>query len=293
MKTLNLLNIRIDGGTQARLQLNQDVVAEYAEKMREGEVFPPVTVFFDGSDYWLVDGFHRYFSTKSNGKTSIDCDVENGTQQEAKKYSWKANTRRGLRLNHDDYRNIILAMLQDIEAKEWSNRKIAEWVGVTHTTVNKIKNSLEADSSESTEKKYINKHGKQSVMKTDKIGKSKPKKNSKPKTTAPDMTSALMVKQEVVIELNEKIDELSQTINMMADENTLMRDKIAVGQWDASEIEKIDAEQTITDLREQIRILEADNKAMRQSRDMFQSRNSELMKTVKSLQAKLKKLNPQ
>ena len=286
MKTLNLLNIRIDGGTQARLQLNQDVVAEYAEKMRDGEVFPPVTVFFDGSEYWLADGFHRYFATKSNAKTSIDCDVENGTQQEAKKYSWKANTRRGLRLNHDDYRNIILAMLQDIEAKEWSNRKIAEWVGVTHTTVNKIKNSLEADSSEPKEKKYINKHGKQSVMKTENIGK------SKPKTTTPDMTSALMIKQEVVIELNEKIDELSQTINMMADENTLMRDKIAIGQWDASEIEKIDAEQTIKDLREQIRILEADNKALRQSRDMFQSRNSELMKTVKSLQTKLKKLDP-
>jgi septal ring factor EnvC (AmiA/AmiB activator) len=46
----------------------------------------------------------------------------------------------------------------------------------------------------------------------------------------------------------------------------------------------------MADLREQIRVLEADNKAIRQSRDMFQNRNSELMKTVKALQAKLKKL---
>ncbi len=287
MKTLNLLNIRIDGGTQARLQLNQDVVAEYAEKMRDGEVFPPVTVFFDGSEYWLADGFHRYFATKANAKTSIDCDVENGTQQEAKKYSWKANGKRGLRLNNDDYRNIILAMLSDEETKKWSNRQIAEWVGVSHSTVNRIKSSLEQPSSEPKEKKYIDKHGKESVMKVDKIGK------TVQKIPAPDMTSALMVKQEVVIELNEKIDELSQTINMLADENTVMRDKIAIGQWDATEIEKIDAEQTIADLREQIRVLEADNKAMRQSRDMFQNRNSELMKTVKSLQNKLKKLDPQ
>jgi chromosome segregation ATPase len=121
-------------------------------------------------------------------------------------------------------------------------------------------------------------------MKTEKIGK------TVQKIPAPDMTSALMVKQNVVIELNEKIDELAQTVNVLADENTVMRDKIAIGQWDASEIEKIDAEQTIKDLREQIRILDADNKAIRQSRDMFQNRNSELMKTVKSLQAKLKKL---
>jgi transposase len=285
VKTLNLLNIRIDGGTQARLQLNQEVVAEYAEKMRDGEVFPPVTVYFDGSEYWLADGFHRYFATKDNAKASIDADVENGTQQEAKKYSWKANSRRGLRLNHDDFRNIILAMLGDEETKTWSNRQIAEWVGVSHSTVNRIKSSLEQSSSETTEKKYINKHGKESVMKTEKIGK------TVQKIPAPDMTSALMVKQEVVLELNEKIDELSQTINMLADENTLMRDKIAIGQWDASEIEKIDAEETIKDLREQLRVLDLDNKALRQSRDMFQSRNSELMKTVKSLQSKLKKLD--
>ena len=285
MKTLNLLNIRIDGGTQARLQLNQEVVAEYAEKMRDGEVFPPVTVYFDGSEYWLADGFHRYFATKANAKTSIDADVENGTQQEAKKYSWKANSRRGLRLNHDDFKNIILAMLSDEETKTWSNRQIAEWVGVSHSTVNRIKSSLEQSSSDTTEKKYINKHGKESVMKTEKIGK------TVQKVPAPDMTSALMVKQEVVLELNEKIDELSQTINMLADENTLMRDKSAIGQWDASEIEKIDAEETIKDLREQLRVLDLDNKALRQSRDMFQSRNSELMKTVKSLQSKLKKLD--
>ena len=65
---------------------------------------------------------------------------------------------------------------------------------------------------------------------------------------------------------------------------------IAVGQWDASDIEKIDAQQVIDELREQVRILEIDNKALRDSRDMFQTRNAELMKTVKSLQNKLKKL---
>jgi transposase len=280
MKTLNLLNIRIDGGTQAREELNQEAVADYAEKMRDGEVFPPVTVFFDGSEYWLVDGFHRYFATKSNGKTSIDCDVQNGTLKEAVRFSWKANGKRGLPLNSNDYKKIILAMLKDEEAKKMSNRQIAEYVGVSHSTVNRFKSSLEQ---RSTETKPVKDSVNKPVSQPD-IGK------TVQKIPQPDMTSALMVKQDVVIELNEKIDELSQTINMLADENTLMRDKIAIGQWDASEIEKIDAEQTIKDLREQIRILDADNKAIRQSRDMFQNRNSELMKTVKSLQSKLKKL---
>lgn len=283
MKTLNLLNIRIDGGTQAREELNQEAVADYAEKMRDGEVFPPVSVFFDGSEYWLVDGFHRYFATKSNGKTSIDAEVENGTLKEAIRASWKANGKRGLNLNSADTKKIMLAMFADEVTKTWSNRQIAEYVGVSHSTVNRLKSLLEQ---RSTEKKPVKDSGGKPVSQPD-IGR------TVQKIPAPDMTSALMVKQEVVIELNEKIDELSQTINMLADENTIMRDKIAVGQWDATEIEKIDAEQTIKDLREQIRVLQADNKAIRQSRDMFQNRNSELMKTVKSLQNKLKKLDPQ
>lgn len=68
-----------------------------------------------------------------------------------------------------------------------------------------------------------------------------------------------------------------------------MKDKIAVGQWDATEIEKIDAEELIAELREQIKVLELDNKALRDSRDIFQNKNAELLKTVKSLQSKLKK----
>ena len=284
MKTLNLLNIRIDGGTQAREELNQETVAEYAEKMRDGEVFPPVTVFFDGSEYWLVDGFHRYFGTKSNGKTSIDCDVQNGTLKEAVRFSWKANGKRGLPLNLNDYKKIIFAMLRDEEAKKMSNRQIAEYVGVSHSTVNRFKSSLEQRSTDT--KPVKDNHVDKPVSNPD-IGK------TIQKISEPAMTSALMVKQEVLIELNEKIDELAQTVNVLADENTVMRDKIAIGQWDASEIEKIDAEQRMADMREQIRVLEADNKAIRQSRDMFQNRNSELMKTVKALQSKLKKLEPQ
>jgi hypothetical protein len=71
MKKINILNIRIDGGTQPRQEINYEVVKDYAELMREGVAFPPVTVFFDGVDYWLADGFHRYHATKSNATATI------------------------------------------------------------------------------------------------------------------------------------------------------------------------------------------------------------------------------
>ena len=284
VKKLNLLNLRIDGGTQPRKELDQDMVKDYAEKMREGVVFPALVAFHDGSDYWLVDGFHRYFSYKTNGIVSVDVEVHSGTLRDAKLYSFGANGKHGKPPTAEDKRNSILEMLMDEEWGKWSNVEIAKIVNVSSMTVGRVRISYqEANKVEApSEKKYIDRHGNESVMKVKNLSR------EDRKLPKPD-TSKVVVEQEQLSGLNDKIDELSHTINDLADENTLLRDKIAIGQWDATEIEKIDAKETIDDLREQVRVLEIDNKALRDSRDMYQSRNSELMKTVKSLTAKLKK----
>ena len=78
MKELKVSDIRIDGGTQIRKQLNQDKVNEYAEQMEEGVVFPPITVFYDGSSYWLASGFHRLFAEKQRGKETLKVTLING-----------------------------------------------------------------------------------------------------------------------------------------------------------------------------------------------------------------------
>lgn len=280
MKKLNLLNIRIDGGTQARVQLNQDVVKDYAEHMRDGEKFPPVVVFHDGSEYWLADGFHRYFATKANAQTSIEADVKTGTLDDAMLYAFSANGRRGLSMSADDNRKIIMTMLLHPEWSQWTQAVIAKHVGVSTMTVSRVKASMETKE-ESSVKKY--KVGEE-VREVD-TEKLKTKKKVERPTTKPDVTTA-----DPTAELQDRIGELTDTINSLAEENTVLRDKIAIGQWDASEIEKIDAEQTIKDLREQIRVLEIDNKNLRESRDMYQNRSAELTKTVKGLTNRLKKL---
>lgn len=89
------------------------------------------------------------------------------------------------------------------------------------------------------------------------------------------------------------VRELTDALTAVSQENALLKDKIAVGQWDASEIEKIDAEELIAELREKIRLLEIDNRALRESRDTFQNQNSELMRRVKQLQNDLKKCRAQ
>lgn len=283
VKKLNILTIRLDGGTQPRLHLDQELVKEYAEKMKEGVEFPPIVVFNDGSDIWLADGFNRYHATKANGSTTIECEVRTGTLREAQLYAWGANNQHGKPLSNDDKRHIIITMLNDEEWKEWSNNKIAEVLHISSMTVARVRIMLQDEAKkngkEPTERKYQDRYGNEVTMKTDNIGK-KPRKTTKPDVTTADPNQ----------ELIEKVGELTDTINSLADENTLLRDKIAIGQWDATEIEKIDAEETIVNLREQIRILEIDNKNLRESRDMYQARNAELMRTVKGLQLKLKKL---
>jgi hypothetical protein len=277
MKKIKLSDIRIDGGTQARVALNQDVVKEYAEHMREGAEFPAITVFFDGVAYWLADGFHRFFAAKSNAYLEILADVKTGTLDDATLFAFGANGKRGLSMSAEDIRKIIYAMFRHPVWSKWSNAEIARHVGVSKMTVGRVKATMEIKD-EPAKKKYKDKDGVEREMDTSNLGK-----KSEPKTTKPDVTTA-----DPMAEMRDQISELIDTVNALSDENTLLRDKIAIGQWDASEIEKIDAEETIANLREQLRVMEIDNKALRDSRDMFQARNSELMRTVKSLQKKLK-----
>ena len=280
MKVLNIANIRIDGGTQARVALNQDVVKDYAEKMRDGEKFPAITVFHDGSDYWLADGFHRYFATKSNGTVSIEAEVKTGTLDDAILFAFGANGKRGLSMTAEDNRNVIYAMLRHPEWSTWTNAAIAKHVGVSKMTVGRVKATLDIKE-ESTVKKYKDKHGNESTIETKNL-KAKPEKTTKPDVSSADLNP--------FVEYEEKIKELTDTIIEQDKENQILRDQIAIGQWDASDIEKIDVQDTINELREQIRILEIDNKALRESRDMFQNRNAELMRSLKAAQNKLKKL---
>jgi len=66
----------------------------------------------------------------------------------------------------------------------------------------------------------------------------------------------------------------------------LLRDKIAIGQWNASEIEKIDIEETVANLREQLRIAHIEIQSLRESRDMYQNRHSDAVKIINQMKKK-------
>jgi len=90
--------------------------------------------------------------------------------------------------------------------------------------------------------------------------------------------------------VDHELDEAMSTIVELADENEKLRDRLAVEVMDASEEEKIEAAQTIADLRAQIKTLEAELDAVKSSRDGYQRQNAELLKQVQMQQRQLKKL---
>jgi hypothetical protein len=137
-----LTAIRIDGGTQARTAIDQEVVAEYAEAMRQGEVFPPLVVFFDGAEFWLADGFHRYHASLRAGVETVRSEIHTGLLDDAKLHAAGANRGHGLRRTNADKRNAVNIVLAVPKCQAWSDREIARQCGVGASLVADVRKSI-------------------------------------------------------------------------------------------------------------------------------------------------------
>ncbi|MDM9583065.1 hypothetical protein [Nostoc sp. GT001] len=131
--------IKLDGGTQSRAGINQQVIDEYASAWRDGAKFPPIIAFYDGENYWLADGFHRCISAKQANVVEVEADIRQGTRRDAVLYSVGANSNHGLRRTNDDKRRAVSTLLSDEEWVCWSDREIARRCGVHHDTVSRIR----------------------------------------------------------------------------------------------------------------------------------------------------------
>lgn len=174
-------DIRIDGGTQSRAALNEQAVQEYADAIADGDKLPAVSVCFDGSAHWLVDGFHRYHAHRRAGLVEIEAEVCTGTKREAVLLGATSNISHGLRRTNDDKRAAALTLLKDAEWSQWSDNQIAKMIGVSHPFVGSVRASLETDSSASKER--VTATG--AKMNTANIGKTPKKSDAKqPETVA-------------------------------------------------------------------------------------------------------------
>ncbi|MCL2347319.1 MAG: hypothetical protein FWC50_03550 [Planctomycetaceae bacterium] len=138
--------ISTDCGTQSRIEMNETVIADYAEAMERGDEFPAILVFYDEAKhrYILVDGFHRYFAhMRAKPNDPILAEPRIGTVEDAIWESLAANKSHGLRRSNADKRNAIKQALLHPKGVDLSNSQIAKHVGVHHDTVGVIRCELE------------------------------------------------------------------------------------------------------------------------------------------------------
>ena len=132
--------IRLDGGTQLRAKIDQAVCDEYGERMKVGEKFPAIDVFFDGQSYWLVDGCHRLRAhCLARPGEAITCRVFQGSLREAQWHSYGVNKTHGLRRSNADKERTVRAAVAHPMAADKSNRQIAQHCGVSERMVRKYR----------------------------------------------------------------------------------------------------------------------------------------------------------
>ena len=151
MRRLFIERIRMDGGTQSRATLDDGHIRDLAEAIEGGAELPPVVVFYDGSDNWLADGFHRVRAYDAAGCSEVPVDVRQGTVRDAVLFSVGANATHGLRRSNADKRRAVEVLLRDEQWRTWSDREIARVCGVGHPLVADARRQLEDSSSPTPE----------------------------------------------------------------------------------------------------------------------------------------------
>lgn len=217
MRTISITDIRINGGTQSRAQISDEVVAEYAEAMQAGAEFPPLVVFYDGASYWLADGFHRYKAFAQIKAHDVPADVRQGTQRDAILFSVGANAAHGLRRTNEDKRRAVMVLLNDPEWSKWSARDISRLCGVSHDFAARLKR--EVSSNDSEPRTYTTRHGSQAAMNTANIGgggkaESPPvaEENKAETASAAEVDSGALLLWEAEVELEQAVAEDSPEV---------------------------------------------------------------------------------
>lgn len=282
MKTINIKTIRTDGGTQSRVEINNEIVTEYAQAIQAGAEFPPVVVFNDGVDNWLADGFHRFHAHNQAGKASIAVDMRQGTLRDAKLFSFGANGRHGQRPNNTDKRKSVSEMLADSEWAKWSQEKIAKTCEVSIGLVSKMVHELASLHGEEIKPstRTVERNGKTYEQNTANIGKLPAKSwDGVDRTPAAAPALSVVPQSDEYTPLDEAQDQIQELRSMLAVANM----------GEVTPEDKDQAQSLIAELQEENRALRGILKAVTIARDTLMNELVMVKRQCVSLQAKIKK----
>jgi hypothetical protein len=147
--------IRIDGNTQYRMVIDQPTVYNYRDAIKQDDELPLIDVVYDGKDYWLTDGFHRYHAFKLLGIREIRVNCRNGGLRDAQIEALKANCQHGKPLTNDDKRNKVKMALKIEGFSGKSDRELAEICNVSTPFVSSVRDpKVKARQAENVKKHF-------------------------------------------------------------------------------------------------------------------------------------------
>jgi len=149
--------------------MDQDALEDYANTMKDGGCFPPVTVLSDNVGFWLADGFHRVAAAKVLELKTIRATVIPGGRREALLFAAGCNGNHGVRRTNADKQRAVSRLLKDQDWGGWSDAAIASHCRVDPKTVGTHRKAIYGSSIDGSRK--FQRGGKKFVMNTADIGK--------------------------------------------------------------------------------------------------------------------------
>ena len=208
--------IRIDGNTQYRMVIDQPTVYNYRDAIKQDDELPLIDVVYDGKDYWLTDGFHRYHAFKLLGIREIQVNCIDGCLRDAQIEALKANCQHGKPLTNEDKRNKVEMALKIEGFDKKTDYEIAKICGVSKPFVAAIRNPIAKEKQSEAMLKHVAKKAKEIKVNSNLITKGKPLDEPDPYAgVAPDEDEikaselAFEADQEVLYKLLESDDVLA------------------------------------------------------------------------------------
>src|SRR4051794_11643648 len=137
IRELPLDDLVLDPSLNLRDRLDDFTVERYAEAWQR---LPPVTVYEVEGQWLLADGLHRHAAAVILGKKTIRAEIREGTVDDALDFVSSVNLFHGLPLTRSERRRAV-----DIKLRlhhDWSDRRMAEELGVSRELVAKTRRSL-------------------------------------------------------------------------------------------------------------------------------------------------------
>jgi|GEM_PF-5876564 len=144
IKNVRIDRIEVDLSVLPRCNENDPLITEYANLRRVGIEFPPIVIFRDADGvHWLADGHKRLMAERTLENNVIRASVRKGDQSRARWFAAGANSEHGQRMTTAECRQAIQNCLNDKTLADKSDAVIADHIGCSRSTVQKVRHTLE------------------------------------------------------------------------------------------------------------------------------------------------------